>query len=550
MTNIDLNSYIASLVGDRIYNVDVFRGALQTIQDKLNGSTDIEGLIPYIDHLNASLDSKYNIYNITSTYVIDTVLSNGIYYFNTNDITTLPEGLDATQNLILISNSTTQILLTSIGIYYRNVIETLVWSTTRTTPVVNSLNSELETSALSAKQGKILNETKFNTNDVTELNLDDITLNGIYNIAANSNISGTVPTISNTSNAVFVSYGTTTGEPFPYYQEVTYTSPQEGYYRYYNNQQFTQWYKKELSNTDQFLVMGYYTTYTKDDLRQSTSDWRLYIKRHPDDSTKLCLRLENMFLQSAQNVIFDFTTDDLNYKLVIDKNNYITYTADTERLGIGTTTTSWSNDSLKTVNYFECLLDINTIADIYLTRYLNISKIILTNSTGSPLSEIQNINYLLDGNNPLELDVSGYYVNYTKDNIRSQDNIHWLLYYKQQTKNKVYLRIQNNFLKSYNNVQRKLKINFSANDILTVTSTGLVYATDVGNTTYNMDLANGFIELSIDTTKIASMYTNSGTNILSISCLDVGDKILTVSGSTYLQLDDITNISNISVYTE
>lgn len=202
-----------------VYNVDVFNTNAETIQVAVNG------LLTDVDSLNAEIIKKLPYTQVNDgNFDINTALDNGIYYINVIPSGTLPD--DVTDSMMILlsiknttSNQSTQILFTSNGTHYRTVNDTTVnsWLSFKTINVINSLTSNDTNSALSANQGKILNESKlgityYTTNDTINI---DTTIPGIF-ICNQTTVTGTVPSITSISTTdktknkfIIESYGNT-----------------------------------------------------------------------------------------------------------------------------------------------------------------------------------------------------------------------------------------------------------------------------------------------------------------------------------------------------
>lgn len=168
-----------------VYNVEVFNDNAKKIQNVINGDTS-EGLIPNVEYLLTEIQKKYPYF--TEQTDINNVLEDGVYYNikSNNNILTgnilfsikINEN-ETIQTLISVENNNGEY----IGgiIKQRKVTKTAVgdWITL-TIKVVNDLNTGGSQDALSAEQGKLLNEVKLNRYTKTEkLNIDEIE-EGIY----------------------------------------------------------------------------------------------------------------------------------------------------------------------------------------------------------------------------------------------------------------------------------------------------------------------------------------------------------------------------------
>lgn len=213
--------------GTDIYSIDIFNNNSTIIEDAFNAIessfvNSVENVENSINAINAELSKKYNNYTMSN---IDDSLQTGIYTYNSSSTVTgtLPTGVTAISNAFLISelddDGNLQFLFLPTGIYYRNYTPTTTsWSSVSSSSpspsinIIDNLNSDSVESALSANQGRILNEIKpsiYNYLGTSQtFNIDDCD-NGIYLFDVN-NISGGSPLPDSTPlNGKFIleSYG-------------------------------------------------------------------------------------------------------------------------------------------------------------------------------------------------------------------------------------------------------------------------------------------------------------------------------------------------------
>lgn len=201
---IDLMQELNTPKGTDVYNVEVFNANYRAIQKAINGSDNYEGLIPDVNILLTDIVKKYPYY--TEQTNINKLLNNGVYYNVTN-------GDELLENSILFSinvaNNNLQTLISNGKISQRLVTTTSTnppW-TVLTTKVINNLTTGGIDNALSAEQGKILDNSKLDhfREENTILNLDNLS-EGIYCCSAGTEAPSTSIPIGDT-NAVVIQFG-------------------------------------------------------------------------------------------------------------------------------------------------------------------------------------------------------------------------------------------------------------------------------------------------------------------------------------------------------
>lgn len=171
-------------LGSDIYNVDIFNDNATDIEEALNP------LIESVNTILEELPNKYYFKVLQSTDTINTTLDNGIYYLPVQTVGTLPTGIATINNIIIsiqgtAANSSTQYLLTSDGqMFKRNTTGTTMYDWTQmSAKVIDNLESTESSAALSANQGRILDESKFNIiylNTGESIDFDAVDKSGIY----------------------------------------------------------------------------------------------------------------------------------------------------------------------------------------------------------------------------------------------------------------------------------------------------------------------------------------------------------------------------------
>ena len=189
-------------LGTDVYSIGVFNTNSETIE------TAINNLQTNVENLNDEILKKLPYTQITSTsFNIDTMLNDGIYYLYVRPTGTLPNSITDTLMILLsIKNSSgsqsTQILLNSKGTNYRTVTSSSVnaWLTLEVVEVIDNLQSTSSTSALSANQGRLLDINKLNilyynvNSENNTINLNNV-VPGIH-VCNGTSVSGTIPTFS------------------------------------------------------------------------------------------------------------------------------------------------------------------------------------------------------------------------------------------------------------------------------------------------------------------------------------------------------------------
>lgn len=167
-------------LGTDIYNVGVFNDNSTVIQDIINNL-----ILPDIDNLNKLIEEKFN-YAVNDTLNLDNVTGNKIYFITgilTGDV--LPaENIPSGGNIVINyddGNITVETVILSDSRLYQRSSTNNEW-VALTSKVVDNLNTEDKDSSLSAKQGKVLNDTKLSLTFLTsEDNIDIDNINtGIY----------------------------------------------------------------------------------------------------------------------------------------------------------------------------------------------------------------------------------------------------------------------------------------------------------------------------------------------------------------------------------
>lgn len=228
--------------GTDVYNVAVFNANAQAIQDAINGTEQAEGIIPDVNSLLMDIVKKYPYFSEQTN--VDTVLEDGVYYNIVSNSKVLT-------NNILFSigktiGNTIQTMISREGIIsQRNVTASAVSSwTVLTTKVIDNLTTGGSQNALSAEQGKILDQTKLNRFTKTEsLNIDSI-VEGIYICSAGiTSVVSQIP--SSASQLIVIQYGN--GISMPSIQIVYSSGSGNSFYiRYYTETQaiwsWSDWY--------------------------------------------------------------------------------------------------------------------------------------------------------------------------------------------------------------------------------------------------------------------------------------------------------------------
>lgn len=187
-------------LGTDIYNVEVFNQNSEIIENAINA------LQNNVDNLNIEIVQKLPFVQVTdSNYNIDTILEDGIYYFYVTPTGILPDISDTFFILLSIkstdSTQSTQIMFTNNSTHYRTVTTSNVedWLSLKVIEVENVLTSINVDNALSANQGRVLNDIKLDkyyyTNE-NEIDFNNIS-SGIYN-CVNTQVTNAPNNLSNT----------------------------------------------------------------------------------------------------------------------------------------------------------------------------------------------------------------------------------------------------------------------------------------------------------------------------------------------------------------
>ena len=208
-------------LGIDVYSITVFNNNFQQIQ------TSVNTLLTDIENINTVLPNKFPFQYVTTTdFNVDSIdNTDGIYYLTILPSGTLPTGIPETNNILIISKNSNNVLseylLISDGsIYQREISNSAIneWKTI-TAQVIDNLDSQNANASLSANQGYILNQNKINIYYLNTDNPDNNMLNfdnaepGIY-ICDGTATSGSIPNFSNISSTtaennhyIFESYG-------------------------------------------------------------------------------------------------------------------------------------------------------------------------------------------------------------------------------------------------------------------------------------------------------------------------------------------------------
>lgn len=221
-------------LGTDIYNVGVFNSNSTIIEDALNP------LITDIETVKNQLLNKLDYEQVIGDLDLSTISGNKIY-FVTGDVTTdVPvDNLPSGGNIVICYNYDDNIVKTLISgdgrLFQKNSTED-IWKALTST-VIDNLTTDDSYSSLSAKQGKILNDTKLSITILAPedlLDLDDAS-NGIYiggsNIIKENITSETALPVEEPKDFVFVSLGLENESCIQYFSVST-TDDQKTYRRY------------------------------------------------------------------------------------------------------------------------------------------------------------------------------------------------------------------------------------------------------------------------------------------------------------------------------
>lgn len=198
-------------LGTDIYNIGVFNENSTVIEDALNP------LITDVENVKSQLLNKLDYELIAGDLDLSTISGNKMYYVTGNVTTDIPvDDLPSGGNIVICYDYDDVLVKTLISgdgrLFQKNSTEN-IWKALTST-VIDNLTTDDSYSSLSAKQGKILNDTKLNLTILTSEDLLDLDKadNGIYiggsDIKEENITSDTELPVDEPKDFVFITLGT------------------------------------------------------------------------------------------------------------------------------------------------------------------------------------------------------------------------------------------------------------------------------------------------------------------------------------------------------
>lgn len=219
--------------GTDIYNISVFNDNSTTIEDAFKSLDDT------FEDINLQIEDKYNYYDL-GTLSLNNNLATGIYGISSTPPGKLPDGITNISAGFLLAEKINDdggfhVMFIDEGIFYRWYPE-LNWKVIKPINVIDTLNSQSETDALSAKQGYILNNTKLSIYNMlnTDININNCD-EGIY--IGNQVVNPSDSPVENVSNFILECYGPINSRFQRYNDKTTNAS----YYRWGNENIYSGW---------------------------------------------------------------------------------------------------------------------------------------------------------------------------------------------------------------------------------------------------------------------------------------------------------------------